>query len=51
MKRFPIIRHVRFFYLRWRLERWVDYCRDVGVGVFAQESDWTYLQEVWEGKR
>ena len=51
MKRWFGIRHVRYFYLSWKLNRFIYRCREHGIGLFAQESDLKYLEDVWSGKR
>ena len=49
MKRWPIIRHIRFFYLRWRFNVWwAAYGQYLGAA--PNESDLEHLQKVWEGR-
>jgi hypothetical protein len=49
MKRWPIIRHVRYFYLSWCFWRW---WRNFGglLGAVPNERDLNYLESVWKGK-
>jgi len=50
MKRLPIIRHIRYFYLSWKLWVYIAWCQQVGIGLHPHESDLQYLQDVWDGK-
>jgi hypothetical protein len=50
MKRWPVIRHIRYWILRYRLSRWIDFCQRHGLGLVPQESDVRYLLDVWDGK-
>jgi hypothetical protein len=49
MKRLWGIRHVRYFYLKIQLYRWVDYCQSVGFGIEPNPADMEYLDRVWRG--
>jgi hypothetical protein len=51
MKRWFGIRHVRYFYLSWRLNRLIEFGRNHDLWFFAQESDLQFLEDVWSGKR
>lgn len=49
VKRWPIIRHVRWFFLAWGFERWwQDYGRH--LGAVPNQSDLRFLEAVWEGR-
>ena len=48
MKRWIIIRHIRYVYYAWRLTRWADLMEP--LGYLIQQSDYDYLQAIWEGK-
>lgn len=50
MKRLFIIRHIRWFYHSYRIQRWLHYCQQNGLGLFIQDSDYEHLQKIWEGK-
>lgn len=58
MKKLPIIRHIRYFYLSYQLNKFLDYCEKHDmvilklrkIGFFPQQSDLDFLQRVWEGK-
>ncbi len=49
MKRWPIIRHVRWFYLNWRFVCWWN---GLGrhLGAVPNDADLEYLDRVWEGE-
>ena len=51
MKRWFGIRHVRYFYLAWSFNRFIQRGRDAGLAWFAAESDLQYLADVWSGKK
>lgn len=45
-KRLPVIRHIRYFYLRYKLN-----CYVINSGALcANQEDIDYLKNVWEGK-
>lgn len=48
MKRWPIIRHVRYFYLRTRFNIWWNTIGHV-LGAFPNPSDIEFLEAVWKG--
>lgn len=51
MKRWPIIRHIRWFWLRYRVERWAWYCGQMGLGLgHPNPSDIAYLNDIWAGR-
>ena len=49
MKRWPLIRHVRFFWAAWRLARW---WKTVGSHYWLAPNplDERYLEAIWKGK-
>lgn len=49
MKRLPVIRHIRYLYLRWRFTQWWI---AVGqhLGAYPNERDLDYLEDVWNGR-
>lgn len=52
MKRWPIIRHIRWAILDVKARRWARYWYNCGIGLgVPNASDLVYLQEVWDGKR
>lgn len=52
MKRWVGVRHVRYFWLRMRVERWALQCYRLGLAGFPvpNESDIRHLQLIWDGK-
>lgn len=50
-KRLWVIRHIRWFWLAYRLARWVEHCQRHNIGFVAQESDLEYLEDVWNGRQ
>ncbi len=48
MRRWPIIRHVRYFYLRTRFIMWWNQCQ--GMFFAPNPSDLEYLEKVWRGE-
>lgn len=50
MKRWFIIRHIRYFFLLILLNIHLHRMRSIGFGFFANRSDLDYLDKVWEGK-
>lgn len=50
MKRWPIIRHVRWLNLSYGYWKW---WHDIGhvLGAFPNPADMQYLQDVWEGRK
>lgn len=50
MKRLWGIRHLRWLWWSWRVQRWVDRWGSVGLGIgLAAESDRRFLQAIWDG--
>jgi hypothetical protein len=51
MKRWPLIRHVRYWWLAYRVHRWAWKWGQLGVGLgVPNEADQRWLDEIWEGK-
>lgn len=44
------VRHIRFFYLAHKLNKYIKLCSRMGLGFFPQESDLLHLQKIWEGR-
>jgi hypothetical protein len=50
MKRFPIIRHLRWFYLTRRVHLHARRWAQLGIGLgYPNESDLQYLDAIWRG--
>jgi hypothetical protein len=50
MKRWPIIRHIRYLVLRARVYEWARWWGDVGIGLgVPNESDLAQLERIWNG--
>jgi hypothetical protein len=53
LKRWPIIRHVRYIWWTFWFYRWFNHFqRQTGRywGIFPAQSDLDYLQAIWDGK-
>lgn len=51
MKRWPIIRHIRFFWFQYRVFRWARMWYEGGIGLGSPNpSDLYWLEEIWKGK-
>jgi len=51
MKRWPIIRHIRFFYLRYRVNQHYDMWREMtGALPFHIQRDYDHLDRIWRGE-
>jgi hypothetical protein len=50
MKRLPIIRHIRFFYLRFRVNQHYDRWRSVGMLPTNAHHDYAVLDQIWRGE-
>ncbi len=50
MKRWPVIRHIRYFYHARRLNRWWN---EIGSHFWlaVNEQDIQFLEDVWDGKQ
>lgn len=52
MKRWPVIRHIRWLYLSWCVQRWTQrWAELVGCFPIPNENDLRYLDAVWKGER
>lgn len=51
MKRFPIIRHMRWLYLSWRVEQHYAAWRKLGMLPSNRDSDDAVLDAIWRGER
>lgn len=52
MKRLWGIRHVRWFILSWRVQRWARTWGSIGIGLgIPNEHDLAALDEIWRGER
>lgn len=50
MKRWPLIRHVRYFYLLYRVNQHYDRWLRIGYFAFNARHDYAILDDIWEGK-
>ena len=51
MKRWPIIRHIRYWWLRARVYQWAAMWGDVGIGLgVPNEADLAHLERIWRGE-
>lgn len=50
IKRLPVIRHIRWLWLSWCLDRHLSNCSQMGIGFVPQDSDIAYLEAVWRGE-
>ena len=51
MKRRPVIRHLRYYWHRWRVYRWARTWARLGIGLgWPNQSDLDHLKAIWEGK-
>lgn len=50
MKRWPIIRHVRYFVNVWRFNRACDQWARMTGFCIPQQSDLDYLEAIWKGE-
>lgn len=51
IKRWPIIRHIRFYYLRYRVFRYAAMWGSMGIGVGGPNpSDLEHLDRIWRGE-
>ncbi len=49
IKRLPIIRHIRYYYCRWRYNIWWNNYGSQ-LGAFPNEHDLQFLENIWYGK-
>ena len=50
MKRLPLIRHLRYFYYRYRINQHYDMWRQVGMLPVYAEHDYAVLDQIWRGE-
>lgn len=51
MKHWPLIRHVRWWWLNIQVHRWARMWARHGIGLgFPHETDIAYLDKVWRGE-
>jgi hypothetical protein len=51
MKRWPVIRHIRYWWLERKVERWCWQCYQVGLGLgHMNPSDRAHLDDIWAGR-
>jgi hypothetical protein len=52
MKRWPVIRHIRWLWLAWRVRRWAREWGNIGIGLgYPTEHDLRVLDAIWRGER
>lgn len=51
MKRWPIIRHVRYYYLLLQVNRHYARWQELGYFPVHSQSDYDYLDAIWRGER
>jgi hypothetical protein len=51
MSRWPIIRHIRYAWLKWRVLRWYDEWARMGLHAGNMKFDFDQLDRVWRGER
>lgn len=51
MKTWPIIRHIRFFCLRYRVNQHYDMWQSVGMLPVHADRDYAVLDQIWRGER
>lgn len=51
MKCLPIIRHIRYFYLRYQVNRHYDMWASVGMLPVHAHRDYEVLDQIWRGER
>lgn len=49
MKRWPIVRHVRYLWMVWRFWRWWTTFGHL-IAAVPNEADLKFLEAVWEGR-
>lgn len=51
MKRWRVIRHIRFWIMYRRVARWARAWGEVGIGLgYINPSDEAHLKDIWDGK-
>jgi hypothetical protein len=51
MKRWPIIRHLRWLWLSWRVEQHYAMWRQIGALPVYRDHDQRVLDQIWRGER
>lgn len=51
MKRWIVIRHLRYFYNKWQVLRWYDMWAEMGMHSGNMEHDIRVLDAIWRGER
>lgn len=51
MRRLPVIRHLRYFYLLWHINRHYDFWYRLGYFPVHAERDYAVLDQIWRGER
>jgi hypothetical protein len=51
MKRLPIIRHIRWAWLSWRVEQHYKAWRALGMLPVNRDQDEAVLDAIWKGER
>jgi hypothetical protein len=51
MKRWPVIRHIRYWLASYRVHRWAQLWGQGGVGLgWPNPSDLAHLDRIWTGR-
>lgn len=50
LKRLPIIRHIRYFYLLYRVNRHYEMWMELGSLPVNAGRDYAVLDDIWQGK-
>lgn len=50
MKRLPVIRHIRYFYLRYQVHKHYDMWSSMGSLPVNAGNDYTVLDAIWRGE-
>jgi hypothetical protein len=51
MKRWPVIRHVRYWWLNYRVHMWAWNWGRMGIGLgWPNDYDLKVLRDIWDGK-
>jgi len=51
MKRLPIIRHIRYYYLMFRVNQHYAMWAELGMLPVNAQSDYDYLDAIWRGEK
>jgi hypothetical protein len=50
-KRWPVIRHVRYWFLAYRVQKWAWTWGQMGIGLgYPNPSDVKQLDDIWAGR-